>query len=281
MFVIPGEHRMPPRGAIEDFHNRKTLSWRQPIPWQEKATSAFHMLARAKEVTSNRKLGPVAATYVSQVSCPSECPWYDDGKLGSPCYANNGFQGFMTAKLNQGKGDHLDAAHAEAELIVQLSGVRPLRLHIVGDCKDATAAKLVAKAADGYRAKCGQPVWTYTRAWEHVPRDAWGKVSVLASCETMGQVRRALRKGYATAVVVGKFARSTAYRKDGVKIVPCPQETGRVETCVECRLCLKDDLLRRAGITIGFEAHSGGAAKVREKLLQIEAAQSMAAGSAR
>jgi hypothetical protein len=29
-------------------------------------------------------------------------------------------------------------------------------------------------------------------------------------------------------------------------------------------------VLRQAGITIGFEAHSGGAKKVRQKLLQIE-----------
>src|SRR5437867_549907 len=150
------------------------------------------MLARAKEVTTNPKLGPVAATYVSQVSCPGECPWYDDGKWGSPCYANNGFQGLMTKKLNQGKGDYIDAAREEAQLISQLSGERPLRLHVVGDCKDRAAAQFVARAADSYRAQRGQPVWTYTRAWEHIPRSVWGRVSVLASCETAGQVRRAL-----------------------------------------------------------------------------------------
>jgi hypothetical protein len=77
--------------------------------------------------------------------------------------------------------------------------------------------------------------------------------------------------GYATAIVVGEFAQTTAYKKGGVKVVPCPQETGRVPTCVACKLCWKDDILRKARITIGFEAHSGGAAKVRHKLLQIEA----------
>jgi hypothetical protein len=89
------------------------------------------MLARAIEVSTNRKLGPVAATFVSQVSCPQECPWYDDGKWGSPCYANNGFQELMTARLNQGKGDHIDAAREEADLIRGLSGERTLRLHVV------------------------------------------------------------------------------------------------------------------------------------------------------
>ncbi len=37
------------------------------------------------EITTNPKLGPVAATFVSQVSCPSECPWYDDGKCCAKC----------------------------------------------------------------------------------------------------------------------------------------------------------------------------------------------------
>lgn len=237
------------------------------------------MLARAKEVTTNPKLGPVSATFVSQVSCPSECPWYDDGKWGSPCYANNGFTGLHTKKLNQGLGDYMDAAREEAELIDRLSGERPLRLHVVGDCKDRAAAELVARAANAYRARRGQRVWTYTRAWEHVPRSVWGGVSVLASCETAGQVRRATESGYATAIVVGAFAKSTAYRKDGIKIVPCPEETGRVNTCAECRLCWKDDLLRRADITIGFEAHGFWASKVREHLLRIEAVQTRAAGS--
>jgi hypothetical protein len=230
------------------------------------------MLARAIEVSANPKLGPVAVTFVSQVSCPSECPWYDDGKWGSPCYANNGFQGLITKKLNQGKGDFMDAAREEANLISKLSGERPLRLHVVGDCKDLCAAELVAKAAESYRAKRAQPVWTYTRAWEHIPRSTWRSVSVLASCETADQVRLALEAGYASAIVVGAFTKSTAYYRDGIKIVPCPQETGRVATCTRCKLCWKDDLLRRAGITIGFEAHGFWASKVREKLTQIEQA---------
>src|SRR3954471_22586531 len=98
------------------------------------------MLVKAIEVSANRKLGPVSTTSVSQVSCPGTCPWYDDGKLGSPCYANNGFLGWHTAKLNSGKGTHLDAANEEAEVISRLPGTRPLRLHVVGDCKDETTA---------------------------------------------------------------------------------------------------------------------------------------------
>jgi hypothetical protein len=89
-----------------------------------------------------------------------------------------------------------------------------------------------------------------------------------------------MEAGYATAMVIGKFAKPTAYHKDGIKIVPCPEERGRVETCTACQLCWKDDILRRAHITIGFEAHSVQASKIRDYLLRIEAAQPRTAGAA-
>jgi hypothetical protein len=228
------------------------------------------MLVKAIELSANRKLGPVATTSVSQVSCPQGCPWYDGGRHGSPCYANNGFLGWSTAKLNGAEGNHIDAAREEAEVIQRLSGSRPLRLHVVGDCKDTRSAQLVAKASHVYKAKHGEPVWTYTHAWKQVSRKAWGDVSVLASCDTSGEVVQASAQGYATAIVVDYFESSKTYVRDGIKIVPCPQETGRIGFCTDCRLCFKDDLLRRANITIGFEAHSGGARKMREKLTQIE-----------
>ena len=80
---------------------------------------------------------------------PGECRWYDDGKWGSSCYANNGFQGFMKARLNKGQGDPVGAAREEASLIDTLSGARPLRLHVVGDCKDGAAATIVSAASEG------------------------------------------------------------------------------------------------------------------------------------
>ena len=226
------------------------------------------MLVKAIEVSANRKLGPVATTSVSQVSCPRECPWYDEGKQGSPCYANNGFLGWSTAKLNRAPGDHMDAAREEAASIDHLSGLRPLRLHVVGDCKDAPSARLVSSASQAYQAKHGQPVWTYTHAWNWIDRRAWGDISVLASCDSLNEVNLAIGKGYAAAIVVDRFVDSKAYMRDGVKIVPCPQETGRIRFCTDCKLCFKDNLLRRAGITIGFEAHSGGARKMRAKPLR-------------
>jgi hypothetical protein len=84
---------------------------------------------------------------------------------------------------------------------------RPLRLHTVGDCRTDEAARIVAAAAERYMDAGGGPVWTYTHAWRLVDRASWGRVSVLASCETPEQVELARARGYATAIVVDEFDR--------------------------------------------------------------------------
>jgi hypothetical protein len=141
--------------------------------------------------TGNRKVGDVAVTMVSQKTCPKTCPFLDAG-----CYAASGPQGIHTARLNKARASATELARAEAHGIAQLDGTKPMRLHVVGDCSTKTAARTVSKAADAYSAKRGQKVFTYTHAWRNVPREAWGQVSVLASCETPSRSRR--RVGAAT-----------------------------------------------------------------------------------
>jgi hypothetical protein len=229
--------------------------------------------AIAVELTANRKVGAVSVTMASQASCPSDCPL-----LHSGCYAESGPQGISTARLNRSKvKDSVAIAKAEVKAINQLSGTRPLRLHVVGDCSTTAAAKTLADGIEaiGY----GPEVWTYTHAWRTVARSAWGtKVSVLASCESTTDVKKAARKGYATAIVVDQFqpaangvANGKAYQLDGVRIVPCPQQTGKASDCTSCRLCWHDDRLKAAGVTIGFEAHGSGVKRVKQaiELIQI------------
>ncbi len=46
--------------------------------------------------SGNRKLGHMAVTYVSQDSCPGDCPF-----RGSGCYAEQHFAGITTRRLNR------------------------------------------------------------------------------------------------------------------------------------------------------------------------------------
>lgn len=224
----------------------------------------------AIETSDNRKLGPISATYASQESCPSSCPWFGKG-----CYAEKGPTSFTTRRLNRSAvRGALRIAETEARAIDTLTGDRLLRLHVVGDARTDAAARVLGAAADRYSRRGNTPrkgrkVWTYSHAWRTVSRESWGhSVSVLASVETVRDAREAMAKGYAAAVVVSSFERDSAYQIDGVTVVPCPNQTQDI-TCRDCGLCRDDERLRSAGLVIAFEAHGSGAGSMRQTLRSL------------
>ena len=225
----------------------------------------------AIETSDNRKLGAVSATYASQASCPRSCPWFGQG-----CYAEQGPTGFTTRRLSRStERNALRIAKAEAQAIDRLTGDRLLRLHVVGDARTDSAARVLSAAAQRYSARenaprRGKKVWTYTHSWRTVSRHSWGgAVSVLASVETVRDAREAMAQGYAAAVVVAAFEKDSAYQVDGTTVIPCPNQTRGV-TCRDCGLCRDDERLRASGLVIAFEAHGRGAAgMVRRTLLSL------------
>jgi hypothetical protein len=224
----------------------------------------------AIETTDNRKLGLVSATYASQSSCPRSCPWF-----GAGCYAEVGHVAHTTRRLNRSAlRSPVEVARVEARAIDTLTGDRLLRLHVVGDCRTNAAARVLGQACRRY-ARCGmlprrgKKVWTYTHAWRTVARESWGDaVSVLASVETVRDARVAMAAGYAAAVVVAAFERSSAYLVDGVTVLPCPEQTRGV-SCRDCGLCRDDERLRRSALVIGFQAHGSGGPAVRRRLSSL------------
>lgn len=215
--------------------------------------------ASAIEVSQNRKLGAVSATYASQSTCPLSCPL-----RGAGCYAEAGRMGLHTRRLNDSSvTDPVDVARVEANAIDKLTGRFPLRLHVVGDSPNAECARIVSDAARRHSAKFGQPVWTYTHALD-VPRESWGDVNVLRSCEKIEDARTALDEGYAAAMVVPEFKQDTAYKiADDLTGIPCPEMTGKADSCLSCGLCMKADKLRASRKVILFAAHG-----TRSKLVQ-------------
>jgi len=73
-----------------------------------------------------------------------------------------------------------------------------------GDVEGEAGARLLAEAADRWRARGGGEVWTYTHRWREVPVGGVGAIAVLASCEDAAQVLEARQLGYAAALVVGR-----------------------------------------------------------------------------
>lgn len=218
----------------------------------------------AVEKSSNRKIGDVSTTYVSQVSCPNTCPWINSG-----CYAESGMVGIYTRRLNKADITDIQAANNEATAIRNLSGKKNLRLHIVGDCKTNEAAKIVSEACDTYTSKHDNSVWTYTHAAANVDRTSWGSVSVLASVESITAAKEMMNRGYAAAIVVDQHKDTKAYKIDNITVIPCPEQTGKSANCASCKLCWNDKRLLNNKSIIAFAAHSQGVKKIQEKLVQI------------
>lgn len=222
--------------------------------------------ATAVEHSRNMKIGEVSATYVSQSSCPTTCPFRNSG-----CYAESGHVGIQTHRLNRSTiSDPVEIAQAEADEIRKLTGRFPLRLHVVGDCTSDEAADIVSMAASEHKRKFNQPAWTYTHA-HNVKRTSWKDISVLRSCEDMEQVEQAFEDGYAAAMVVPEFKQDTAYplNEDTVGI-PCPQQTGRAANCLSCKLCMNDAKLRESRRVILFAAHGTSKKRVVSKITASE-----------
>jgi len=215
----------------------------------------------AVEISDNAKVGKISITAASQNSCPSTCPL-----RGKGCYAEVGRANLVTARLNLSEiNAPLAIARLEAEAIRKLSGRRMLRLHVVGDCYIDEGAKLLAQAAAEHTAKKGMPVFTYTHGHE-TKRESWGGISVLRSCETFTQVKKAHKDGFAAAMVVEKHESDTAQVRDGFTLIPCPQQTGRVKNCASCKLCSQDKKLHAKKAVITFAVH-GAREKVAKEVL--------------
>jgi hypothetical protein len=189
------------------------------------------------------------------------------------CYAEGGNVAFTTRRLNAA-ADAMgatadDVARAEADAIDQgavIPGL-PLRLHVVGDATSPERARIVASAAERRERRGGGRAWTYTHAWKAVHRMFWGRVSVLASAESVDDIPAMRAAGYAPAVVVREHAAGGKAWKasNGTTLIPCPQQT-RGTKCTDCGLCLDADALYRRNAGIAFAAHGTKVAAVRARL---------------
>ncbi len=260
-------------------HNRKLA----PIRLEKNTTKRLRPVAA----------GPfVSATYISlKATCPSACPFRDNG-----CYVTEGFYGPVAKTLdaNAAKSSGFEVVQEEAWAIEQYArrldkksraqpGIpqdggkngragRDLRLHVGGDAPDGLSAIRLGEAAEVWKRYGGGQVWTYTHSWRDIKRKLWGpSISVLASVESVSEIKDAMRAGYAAAIVLPAHNGPKAWYKAGYTFIPCPAETGGADgkrkiTCVECRLCLDADKLHKRRAVIAFSAHGSGTNRVKGAL---------------
>jgi uncharacterized protein YraI len=197
------------------------------------------------EKSGNSKTGPMSVTYAPQSTCPEYCPL-----LGQGCYGEYGYVRIQAQRMESWNiTDHIQIAEIEADRIAGLLGLYPLRVHIVGDCKDAKSANIIGNAMREYEDFKGQAAWTYTHSWPEVEVGDWLGGMARASCESWDQVEEAQERGYLTCLVTD----------DMTGVVQCWKEVTGLQ-CVDCQQC------RWETRPIGFTPHGTGARKVREVL---------------
>lgn len=246
-----------------------------------KGTAAIRKFGPVDMVENDSpRLRPVPTYGPIEQSCPDSCAFKAPGENGvRPCFADAGFTkrlirsleseavGMTAEQIAESEADAIDRTFPDGVPQDGARGGRDLRLHVSGDATMASAARILAAAADRWVARGGGTVWSYTHAWATVPREAWGSISVLASVERPIDVLAARLMGYGSAIVVREHASERAWSPieyPEVSIVPCPYETRGV-TCGACRLCLDRDVAN-LGITIGFSMHGRSATEGKRRL---------------
>lgn len=251
-----------------------------PVSLQRASANSKLSPIREDIAKSGRKrfvpVGPfVTSTYVSiEATCPDFCPWKGNG-----CYASEGESHLTMAGLNRAawnmtalqvtlaEAAAIDAAFARGVPQDGAKGGRDLRLHVGGEVSCTTGARALAAAVRRWSARGGGPAWTFTKRWRQIDREAWGPISVLASCVSTADVAAARARGYAAAIVVADFPDGPAsWRYADGRAIPCPAEATKHVTCSSCRMCMDAERLLERGLVIAFKAHGAGAEKVRRRL---------------
>mgnify|MGYP000857668461 CR=1 FL=1 len=201
--------------------------------------------------SANAKLGDMAATYLPiKQTCPDTCALKE-----TSCYAQTSFVGMHVKRLEKKfagyKPNHLVYLESlEIKKVGPKAKGKPLRLHVSGDVQSVKSVKHLANAAE----KWDGPVYSYTHSWKNIPVKNWGKISVLASVENISDAAAALKAGYAPAIVVKHHEDEKAYMNNGIKIIPCPNQTRDVK-CQKCGLCMNSNMLKEQNAAIAFSVH--------------------------
>ena len=216
---------------------------------------------RAVIDSNNTKVGKMNATYAPQLTCPTSCPFYPT------IYGDvNDLEIRLMIQI--------EFAEIEASKIDELPADRDLRIHVVGDASNSVSAGILGDAMVRYekRSPNGSQAYTYTHAWAepyNVSESAWNGARVLASCESASDIVKARDLGYACEWTYANHETNKVYNRDGIKVLPCPNNFNSEVQCVDCMKCADLDLLKNREWVIGLATH--GAFRKANKAIDMKA----------
>ncbi len=247
-------------GGGNDLMARKKRRWNKALAMVKNPTRSPG--SKAIEITRAAKIEGCSATYISQTTCSPRCAFLNNG-----CYGESGPVSWNRPDKAR-EIDPKEVADQEVRQIKQLSGMRPLRLHVIGDAADEDHARKLAEAAEIFSSKADMPVFTFTHNWREIPKEAWGDISVLASCETTKDGLLAEKLGYAVAIVRPDKPGRPNLDKE-TRELPCVHET-RGRSCLQCGLCMDAEHLFSQRIWIRFTAHGARKNVAANQLRRIQ-----------
>lgn len=191
-----------------------------------------HLVARS----SNSKTGDIPVTYRGQSTCPSTCPFLNNG-----CYGD----GRLWVLAHKYVHD-LAMADAMAILAKVRKGARYLRDRVLGDIVTESGGidwdYLVNVSWLAHKANLVP--FGYTHAWELFDRASVRRVRSFgyvmnASTETPRQVELAIMLGMPTVITNGDLPEGEIIA--GKRVITCPAQVRDGITCATCGLCAKGD----------------------------------------
>ena len=229
----------------------------------------MHMQAHITLKSSNTKTGKIPVTTTEKASCPSSCPFKDNG-----CYANDYHLNMHWNKVsNKERGTNWETF---CQSIAGLKEGQLWRHNQAGDLPSNNGKTIdVFKLMALVEANKGKRGFTYT----HYPLNGFNGslvksaisegFTINASTETLAQADALYSEGFPVTVVlddasVSKGAK-TIQSPAGNTIAICPAQTTKGITCETCALCQKAD----RKVIVGFLAHGASKAKVI-KILSVK-----------
>lgn len=212
--------------------------------------------------SSNSKTGPIAVSRTEKSSCPPDCP------LAKACYGKSG----QWTNIHWNRVSHPDPEKRTGvdwetflQQVAALPPDRAFRHDEVGDLpsKHGRIDKTAVDALADVSPLCS---WTYTHhaavgerqteAIRESNRHAIAsanerRLTVNVSTETLVDVDEAMDHGLPAVVTVASDHPTRSATPAGRTVIVCPEQTGKMANCDECRLCAQ----KRRNYAIAFRAH--------------------------
>lgn len=225
------------------------------------------MKSHLTPVSSNSKTGPVAVTTSSRETCPSVCPFRNNG-----CYADSGPLRFHWNKVTS--GDRGDEFPDFLKKLRNLDEGAKVRLNQAGDLPGEGNHIDREKLSQIKSALVGKKVWTYT----HKPvLTNTANAEAVRECNSENFVINLSANGLSHADKLADKSigpvctvlpstvegRQSIETPKGRRVVVCPATYRENITCESCMLCAWKD----REVIVGFPAHGTQKKKVDSALV--------------